>query len=65
MNPDFVHVFLDKIQRYSSNSDRALFLADDLGSAVQPGRNLGSNPSNERLVSTLFSIFFAGNNNPL
>jgi GNAT superfamily N-acetyltransferase len=27
MNPDFVHVFLDKIQRYSIKPDRALFLA--------------------------------------
>ncbi len=27
MNPDFVHVFLDKIQRFSSKPDRALFLA--------------------------------------
>ena len=27
MDPDFVHVFLDKIQRYSIKPDRALFLA--------------------------------------
>jgi GNAT superfamily N-acetyltransferase len=27
MNPDFVHVFLDKLQRYSVKPDRALFLA--------------------------------------
>ncbi|MCK5070369.1 MAG: GNAT family N-acetyltransferase [Desulfocapsa sp.] len=27
MNPDFTHVFLDKIQRYALKPDRALFLA--------------------------------------
>ncbi len=27
MNPQFVHVFLDKIQRYAKKPDRALFLA--------------------------------------
>lgn len=26
MNPDFVHVFLDKIERYAQKHDRALFL---------------------------------------
>jgi GNAT superfamily N-acetyltransferase len=28
MNPEFVHVFLDKIQRYAAKPDRALFLAE-------------------------------------
>lgn len=28
MNPNFVHVFLDKLQRYAAKSDRALFLAE-------------------------------------
>ncbi|MCF8055033.1 MAG: GNAT family N-acetyltransferase [Desulfocapsa sp.] len=27
MDPNFVHVFLDKLQRYAAKSDRALFLA--------------------------------------
>ncbi len=27
MNPDLVHVFLDKLQRYAAKPDRALFLA--------------------------------------
>jgi GNAT superfamily N-acetyltransferase len=28
MDPNFVHVFLDKLQRYAAKSDRALFLAE-------------------------------------
>jgi GNAT superfamily N-acetyltransferase len=28
MNPEFAHVFLDKIQRYAAKPDRALFLAE-------------------------------------
>lgn len=35
MNPDFVHVFLDKLQRYSIKPDRALFLAR------YQGKNIG------------------------
>lgn len=34
MNPDFVHVFLDKIQRYSTKPDRALFLARHQGNCI-------------------------------
>ncbi len=34
MNPDFVHVFLDKLQRYSVKPDRALFLAKYQGKYI-------------------------------
>ncbi len=34
MNPEFVHVFLDKMQRYSTKPDRALFLTSHQGSCI-------------------------------
>ena len=37
MNPDFVHVFLDKMQRYATKPDRALFLASYQNSFIAFG----------------------------
>lgn len=34
MDPDFVHVFLDKLQRYAKKPDRALFLVRYRGSII-------------------------------
>lgn len=34
MNPEFVHVFLDKMQRYAHKPDRDLFLADYSGRII-------------------------------
>lgn len=34
MNPDFVHVFLDKLERYAAKPDRALFLATYKGAFI-------------------------------
>ena len=34
MDPNFVHVFLDKLQRYAAKPDRALFLAEYQGRII-------------------------------
>lgn len=45
MNPDFVHVFLDKMQRYATKPDRALFLASYQNSFIAFGTIINHSPA--------------------
>jgi len=47
MNQDFVHVFLDKLQRYSVKPDRALFLAKYQGKSIGFATIINQSPAPE------------------
>ncbi len=49
MNPAFAHVFLDKIQRYATKPDRALFLASHNDSFIAFGTIIDHSPAPENL----------------
>jgi len=49
MNPDFVHVFLDKIQRYALKPDRALFLATHQHTFIAFGTIINHSPPPENI----------------
>jgi len=52
MNPDFVHVFLDKMQRYSVKADRALFLAGYQETYIAFATVINQAPSPEKTDKT-------------
>jgi len=56
MNPEFVHVFLDKIQRYSRKPDRALFLAMYQDKYIAFATVINSSPAPENADQTTIQL---------
>ena len=56
MNPEFVHVFLDKIQRYSVKPDRALFLARNQSKNIAFSTIINQAPAPENSDNTTIQL---------
>ena len=48
MNPEFSHVFLDKLQRYAAKPDRALFLAEYQGRFIAFATIISHSPAPDK-----------------
>jgi len=57
MNPDFIHVFLDKMQRYATKPDRALFLARYQNSFIAFSTIIKNSPAPENSDKTTIQLF--------
>ena len=55
MNPEFIHVFLDKLERYAKKPDRALFLVEYLEKTIAFATIINKSPPPETFPPQSFS----------